>query len=53
MVFFKVPYVSLKLPFVKATDDELIPLQKTLLCKFEAFYCANLRFAIGRCGVDF
>gem|GEM_PF-1821949 len=30
MVFFKVPYVSLKLPFVKATDDELIPL------------CANL-----------
>jgi DEAD/DEAH box helicase domain-containing protein len=23
--FFKVPYVSLKLPFVKATDDELIP----------------------------
>jgi DEAD/DEAH box helicase domain-containing protein len=24
---FKGPYVSLKLPFVKATDDELIPLQ--------------------------
>jgi DEAD/DEAH box helicase domain-containing protein len=24
---FKVPYVSLKLPFVKATDDELISLQ--------------------------
>ena len=24
---FKGPYVSLKLPFVKATDDEIIPLQ--------------------------
>ena len=32
---FKEPYVSVKLPFLKATDDELIPLQKTLLCKFE------------------
>jgi hypothetical protein len=28
-------------------------IAKTLLCKFKAFYCANLRFAIGRCGVDF
>jgi len=42
---FKEPYVSLKLPFVKATDDELIHCKK--------HYCANLRFAIGRCGDDF
>jgi len=28
---FKGPYVSLNLPFVKVTDDELIPLQKNTI----------------------